>query len=136
MTVKLSDPEPKADQRNLFVDSEFGSTYTTTLAAGVTLTLSIDIENTQIGFDEMYNAAARVRVDTNNSAHDWPNGVSLTSAQRLVRMTGPYGNDQTSSEVSDGIRNYCVMLKNDDVSSHDYYIRIKFYHFRITPTLA
>ncbi len=70
-----------------------------------------------------------VYVDTNSSAFLWPNGASLTSAQRNLII----GVKKDLTNV-DGIASFIISGRNNDTSTHTYYVTFRVAYFPSPPS--
>ena len=70
-------------------------------------------------------------VDGYDAAHAYPNGASLTSAMRKLKLES-WVDYNGSKLVSPFGRAFIINVRNDDVSAHDYH----FDHAILTPTLT
>lgn len=70
-----------------------------------------------------------VYVDTNSSAFLWPNGSSLTTAQRNLII-----GVKKDLTAADGIASFTISGRNNDSSTHTYYVTFKVAYFPSPPT--
>ena len=75
----------------------------------------------------LWNFLFSIYVDTNDDHYVFPNGASLTSAQRNLRITQWL--DWADSSDIDNVRVHKIRLENTDSSSHTYYLYYKGYTF-------
>lgn len=73
----------------------------------------------------LWNYLFTIYVDVLDSAHEFPNGASLTADQRKLTIMNWI--DWANSSDITNIRVFKIRVRNDDSSSHDYYIKFKIY---------
>ena len=106
------------------VEATNAALATVTLGAGLTEVLFITFTpSTQVLMN--VDCYVSIYVDTDDNNHIWPNGASLTSAQKKVRRSltpdWAFSNDATGERV------FLFSLENYDTASHTYYVRITSY---------
>lgn len=73
----------------------------------------------------LWNFLFDVRVDTNDYAYQFPNGSSLTTAQRQLRLYSWISWGDSSDTTN--IRTFKVRVENYDTVSHTYYLTVRAY---------
>jgi hypothetical protein len=101
----------------------------TTIPAGTAITFTFQVIPYQQTLT-LWNFAFDVYVDTNDVAHQFPNGASLTSAQRSLRLYNWLSWGDSSDATN--MRVFKVRVENTDASDHVYYVRIRAYIPKLT----
>ncbi len=111
---------------SVYTETVLGS-YSTTLAAAA-MDVHVDedlLPDADVARDmiTLWTLLFSVRVDVDDIDHNWPNGASLTSAQRKLRVNY-FSNMDDIEHLSDdkAQSNLTIVLQNRDSSSHTYYV--------------
>lgn len=136
MTNKSSEPQKQVDQKAAVVRNSVSVPINPTIAAGARVFGVGAYQIDPPGRMELLDLAMRIRVDTDDSNHDWPAGASLTLGQTMLRPSifwadyndegPPDGNDNPA-----GFRTFGIHIENTDSNSHNYFIRFKVYSLNI-----
>lgn len=133
--MSIKDPIQRVDQFNTYTDFITSSVTTSVVSAGaklnVTYTFQSDFER-----HELLNLAARLRIDGDTEADEYPSGANVTAAMRNLTSAGPFFNDTASNDSPLGKRIILWSMTNTDSGSHTYRVRFKIYKLRQDATIT
>ncbi len=104
------------------ISMTYGTASTSlTLAAGAALTAGFIFTPTSDFVFNLYDFLLTIYVDVYDSAYAYSGGTSLTTAQRTLNLESwcDYLNSRFTAPFS---RQYRIRVRNNDVSTHTYYI--------------
>lgn len=130
--MKISDPERVFDQHNAPILTDDSSVTETTLPAGARLNVNYVVTPTYPVEKQrsLHDFSWRIRVDVDDEDHEFPDGASLTAAQRTLYAIPPFFNDFLNTDEPFGVRFATALIKNEDVSTHTYYLRGKLFYIK------
>lgn len=73
----------------------------------------------------VWNFLITIRVDTDDAAHEWPSGASLSAAQLSLRMSQFI--DWANSNDTRNIRKHKIVIENFSGGNRTYYLKFKAY---------
>lgn len=99
---------------------------TATVDTATFLTISITTTPQKLSLS-LWDFLLTMRVDTDDSAHEWPYGASLTSTTLSVRMY--HWTDWANSNDARNVRKNRIVIENFSGSTRTIYLKFKSYTF-------
>lgn len=131
MSELITDPTRRVTAKEMYINTLEGFLALGSVNAGdyVGAVISATIVPPQL---YLANFTMEIRVDTDDAAHQYPNGSSLTAEQRNSVVTFQYGDSGNSAvpaftDDDAGIRAWVVQINNFGTVAHTYFLRTKIY---------